>query len=257
MKTKKISRRAVTLAAFLLVSASSLHMACAEASVPFDYFTDDLSVSADAVAKEDKYLPPEWFTKGTAVSGVDSDTPPVETSTPAGEPSAATPVPEPAPETAAACSYCGSAGHSQNRCAVYAVEQRGAVGRWSIPSIGIDVACFTYVLGSDSFEYGQAICDAADSAGYSAYGSQYLIADHNYQGFSAIANCAVGAVGYLDYGNSRTEYVCTGVEYGHNEGTELTDNDGNDVAYNNSGGITLYTCYNGWQNIVIVYFAPA
>ena len=63
MKTKKISRRAVTLAAFLLVSASSLHMACAEASVPFDYFTDDLSVSADAVAKEDKYLPPEWFTK--------------------------------------------------------------------------------------------------------------------------------------------------------------------------------------------------
>lgn len=182
MKTKKISRRAVTLAAFLLVSASSLHMACAEASVPFDYFTDDLSVSADAVAKEDKYLPPEWFTKGTAVCGVDSDTPTEEIPTPAGEPSVAPSVPEPAPETAAACSYCGSAGHSQNRCAVYAVEQRGAVGRWSIPSIGIDVACFTYVLGSDSFEYGQAICDAANSAGYSAYGSQYLIADHNYQG---------------------------------------------------------------------------
>ena len=82
------------------------------------------------------------------------------------------------------------------------------------------------------------------------------MADHNDQGFSAIANCAVGAVGYMDYGNSRTEYVCTGVEYGHNEGTELTDNDGNDVAYNNSGGITLYTCYNGWQNVVIVYFTP-
>ena len=98
-------------------------MACAEASVPFDYFTDDLSVSAAAVAEEDKYLPPEWFTKENAVSEVDSDTPPVETSTPAGEPSVATPVPEPAPETAAACSYCGSAGHSQNRCAVYAVEQ--------------------------------------------------------------------------------------------------------------------------------------
>ena len=60
----------------------------------------------------------------------------------------------------------------------------------------------------------------------------------------------------MDYGNSRTEYVCTGVEYGHNEGTELTDNDGNDVAYNNSGGITLYTCYNGWQNVVIAYFTP-
>ena len=61
MKTKKISRRAVTLAAFLLVSASSLHMACAEASVPFDYFADDLSVSAAAVVEEDKYLPPEWL----------------------------------------------------------------------------------------------------------------------------------------------------------------------------------------------------
>lgn len=100
MKTKKISRRAVTLAAFLLVSASSLHMACAEASVPFDYFTDDLSVSTDAVAKEDKYRPPEWFTKENVVSEVDSDTPPGETPTPAGEPSVATPVPEPAPETA-------------------------------------------------------------------------------------------------------------------------------------------------------------
>ena len=109
MKTKKISRRAVTLAAFLLVSASSLHMACAEASVPFDYFTDDLSVSAAAVVEEDKYLPPEWFTKENVVSEVDSDTPPEETPTPAGEPSVATPVPEPAPETAAACSYCGSA----------------------------------------------------------------------------------------------------------------------------------------------------
>lgn len=79
MKTKKISRRAVTLAAFLLVSASSLHMACAEASVPFDYFTDDLSVSAAAVVEEDKYLPPEWFTKENVVSEVDSDTPPEET----------------------------------------------------------------------------------------------------------------------------------------------------------------------------------
>lgn len=63
MKTKKISRRAVTLAAFLLVSVSSLHMACAEALVPFDYFTDDLSVSAAAVAEEDKYLPPECSQK--------------------------------------------------------------------------------------------------------------------------------------------------------------------------------------------------
>lgn len=129
MKTKKISRRAVTLAAFLLVSASSLHMACAEASVPFDYFTDDLSVSADAVAEEDKYRPPEWFTKENVVSEVDSDTPPGETPTPAGEPSVATPVPEPAPETAAACSYCGSAGHSQNRCAVYAVWTHPKQGR--------------------------------------------------------------------------------------------------------------------------------
>ena len=133
MKTKKISRRAVTLAAFLLVSASSLHMACAEASVPFDYFTDDLSVSAAAVVEEDKYLPPEWFTKEITVSEVDSDTPPEETTTPVGEPSVATPVPEPAPETAAACSYCGSAGHSQNRCTVYAVEQRGAVGALVYP----------------------------------------------------------------------------------------------------------------------------
>lgn len=91
MKTKKISRRAVTLAAFLLVSASSLHMACAEASVPFDYFTDDLSVSAAAVVEEDKYLPPEWFTKENAVSEVDSDTPTEEIPTPAGESSVATP----------------------------------------------------------------------------------------------------------------------------------------------------------------------
>lgn len=172
----------------------------------------------------------------------------------------ATPSEEPVQETPTTCSYCGSAEHTKDYCAVRAVDN-GAVGRLRIPSVGVDVAVYDVTWYSlqhttESDNYTQAVTDAWDSASQIVFLGQTVIGDHNNQGFSAIANCAVGAVGYMDYGNSRTEYVCTGVEYGHNEGTELTDNDGNDVAYNNSGGITLYTCYNGWQNVVIAYFTP-
>ena len=238
---------------FLVTSILTLQLACATETRPVDV-PEKEPPAAVAVVEEET---PQPVDETVGEEPAPNAEPEPEESPPEEEVVEEVPEPVPEPEPPAACSYCGSAGHTQSKCALHSVEQRGAVGRWVIPSVGVDVACFSYVLGVDDGDYGQAIGDAPDSAAYSAYGSQYLIADHNYQGFSAIAYCSVGTKAYMDVGTSRTEYVCTGIEYGHNMSTSITDEDGNDIAYNNSGGITLYTCRNGWQNIVIVYFTPA
>lgn len=237
---------------FLVASTLTLQLACATETRPVNLPAEE-PPSAVAVVEDEATLPVDEPLDEDPVP----DAEPEPEEVPPEEVVEAPPEPVPEPEPPAACSYCGSTEHTQSKCALHSVEQRGAVGRWVIPSVGVDVACFSYVLGVDDGDYGQAIGDAPDSAAYSAYGSQYLIADHNYQGFSAIEYCSVGTKAYMNVGTSRTEYVCTGIEYGHNTSTTITDDKYNDIAYGNSGGVTLYTCRNGWQNIVIVYFTPA
>lgn len=239
---------------FLVASILTLQLACA-AGTRYESVPVKAPPAAVAVVENEATLSVDETVGEEPVPDPETETEEVPPEDEEVVEEASEPVPEPEPP--AACSYCGSTGHAQSKCALHSVEQRGAVGRWVIPSVGVDVACFSYVLGVDDGDYGQAIGDAPDSAAYSAYGSQYLIADHNYQGFSAIAYCSVGTKAYMDVGTSRTEYVCTGIEYGHNTSTTITDDEYNDIAYDNSGGITLYTCKNGWQNIVIVYFTPA
>ncbi len=145
-----------------------------------------------------------------------------------------------------ACGYCGSTEHIDSKyCAIKAID-KGAIGRWSIPRVGVDVAAYA--------GYDQAITDAKDSANYIAFGSQHLIADHRHQGFNAIKSCEVGDIAFLDIGTEIKEYVCTGVILGYNTRTDLVDEDYNSVANVNPGGITCYTCNANQTSVTIVFF---
>ena len=100
----------------------------------------------------------------------------------------------------ATCAYCGAQGHAARYCAAKAIAN-GAVGRWVIPDIGINVACYA--------SSAQSVCDRKDSACYFSLGAQYAIADHWNQGFDAIKKCAVGTKAYMETGDEKQWYACT------------------------------------------------
>lgn len=149
----------------------------------------------------------------------------------------------------APCAFCGAESHAVRHCAAQAVEN-GAVGRWAIPDVGVNVACY----GSTK----QDVCDAKDSACYFALGSQTVIGDHWHQGFNAIKRCKVGMKAYLDAGDGVQEYVCTSIIKGYNTGATLTDEAGNSINERNPGGITCYTC-SIWsqERVTIAFFEPS
>ena len=170
---------------------------------------------------------------------------------------------EPVQETPTTCSYCGSAEHTRDYCAVRAVDN-GAIGRLRIPSVGVDVAVYDVTWYSlqhttESDNYTQAVTDAWDSAAQIIYLGQTVIGDHNNQGFSAINNCSEGTYAYIDTGDSVMTFVCTGIQHGRNPGGYLTGADGDSVytSYFNPDGLTLYTCLDHNFNVAIVTFQPA
>lgn len=128
-------------------------------------------------------------------------------------------------------------------------QRKRMVGRWVIPSLGVDVATF------HSME--QSVVDASDSAAMFVFGDMKVIADHWNQGFEVIKKCTVGTKAYFDTGDKKTEYICTRSFSGHNQKTDMTDDNYNSVLYGcNTDGITCYTCNGNWKNIWIVFFQP-
>lgn len=121
-------------------------------------------------------------------------------------------------------------------------------GRFYIPDVDIDVACFN----GQSQEY----TDAIDSASYFSLGSMNVIADHNNQGFNRISDCVLGTSAYFVTENECLEFVCTASFDGHNTDSGLTNSDYVSIHYDNEGGITCYTCKENWQNIRVVFFQP-
>lgn len=120
--------------------------------------------------------------------------------------------------------------------------RRGNIGRFSCPSVGLDVAVFN----SSS----QAVCDAADSACQWYSGGTKIIADHVNQGFYKIKSMRPGTKCYFDDGTNITEYTVQYLMQGHNTGYDLTD-----LNYNSMFGrvgFLLYTCNENWQNVTIV-----
>ena len=147
----------------------------------------------------------------------------------------------------AVCSRCGGALNTQ--ACMENTMARGAVGRWVISGVGVDVALFQ----SNS----QTTVDRADSAAYFYYGSALIIADHCYQGFDRIESCYKGMTAYVETASGVQQYVCVDAFQGSNTGAELLDPQGRNVAQYNGGNIICYTCLStGWQNVMIVVFAP-
>lgn len=160
-----------------------------------------------------------------------------------------------APTAPSGCSYCGSQYHSHNYCAQRSVDN-GAVGRWSIPSVGVNVATYFYNSWADDLYIAQAIVDAPDSAILQEWNSVQVIGDHANQGFNAIKSCSVGSKAYMDYGTYTQEYVCVEIATGYNPPSgDMTDENGVSIWDRNAGGITCYTC-NGNYYVTLVFFQP-
>lgn len=148
------------------------------------------------------------------------------------------------------CIYCGMV--MEENVTTYLdvvmkdINERGAVGRLSIPAAGIDVALFD----SNS----QGVCDASDSANYFYYYSgSYMICDHNYQGFSPIEWLADGTPIYVTTASGTYTYYISGRDYAINIGGVLYDLSGttNFAYWKPACSIVLKTCTSNNQDILV------
>lgn len=130
----------------------------------------------------------------------------------------------------------------------------GTAGRLDIPSVGVGVALYD----TDLYQYNvQSIVDESDSAAIFPYRDKVtVIADHNNQGFDAMKSVEVGDYSVISQRDgSYVFYLCTRVCYdGHNLGTDIVDEYGEQVEYNTDGELIMYTCNDCWQNITISYW---
>ena len=82
------------------------------------------------------------------------------------------------------------------------------------------------------------------------------VADHWNQGnYTNIQYSVPGStIAYID----GTKYICTEYFKGHNTGTCITDNAGNDVMNTlGAGKALLYTCNGCWQNVHVAIYQMA
>ena len=128
-------------------------------------------------------------------------------------------------------------------------EPTDFVGRWKIPAVNIDVACY----GNNA----QVTVDNVDSAAYYVNSGHQVIADHNYQGFSAIGSCKPGTLAYLEKRDGQVvSYYCVAVIKGHNTEDALTDESYVSIDKLYPGTLVNYTCNENWQNVTIAFFQP-
>lgn len=135
---------------------------------------------------------------------------------------------------------------SPTSIAAECASRPGMYGRLRVPSVGINVAVFSVNP--------QAAIDALDSAAIYGGNGGTTIADHQNQGFRAIANCVPGStVAYIDTPEGTQKYICSVRMTGHNVTTALTDESLNVFTYD---GLIMYTCRDNSYNIWIVCFDP-
>jgi len=117
----------------------------------------------------------------------------------------------------------------------------GTFGRLYVP--GYSVALYDFNVNTQSNLSLQTIVNNQDSAAYYINNGKYVIADHYYQGFSALANLNVGATSYIKFKDgSIIRYRMIKKSRGVNTGPDLVDNNGNSFFKMNSD-IIMYTCY--------------
>lgn len=117
-------------------------------------------------------------------------------------------------------------------------------GRLYVPDAKIDVALYV--------GFSQGICDRQDSANIFSFATDEgkTIADHSNQEFRKLFSVKVGTEGYIELKNGEIiNIVCTDVFNGHNDGVCIVDEEGNNVM--DIADYMMYTCRNGWQNVII------
>lgn len=113
------------------------------------------------------------------------------------------------------------------------------------------------VFEANESDTAQNAVDAVDSAcllPWAYYYKQDVIGDHNNQGFWRLRNCVVGDTGYMDYGTYKKEYKCVKIFDGYISGSILVDLNGNNILFDNPGGICIYTCNNDSKNSIRITF---
>lgn len=117
----------------------------------------------------------------------------------------------------------------------------GTFGRLYIP--GYSVALYDYNVNMDSGSSLQTIVNNQDSAAYYITHDRFVIADHYYQGFSALASLSEGATSYIRFKDgSIIRYRLIKKSRGVNTGPDLVDTNGNSF-FNMNSDIIMYTCY--------------
>ena len=133
-------------------------------------------------------------------------------------------------------------------------------GRLVIPSVGIDVALFSWGVGpggeSDPDKnvetVRQAVVDNPDSALlYYDNPVGNIIADHSTQDFSALSSVKEGDAAYILSGERILSLRCDLVTDGTNTGYGITDKDG---GWHHDEDYTCYTCLEDWTHVLLVGF---
>ena len=133
-------------------------------------------------------------------------------------------------------------------------------GRLVIPSVGIDVALFSWGVApggesdpdKDVEIVRQAVVDDPDSALlYYDNPVGNIIADHSTQDFSALANVKEGDAAYILSGERILSLRCDLVTDGTNTGYGITDKDG---GWHHDEDYTCYTCMEDWTHVLLVGF---
>lgn len=104
------------------------------------------------------------------------------------------------------------------------------MGYFCIPGVSINLPIYHIFMdaGQESTDIAQAYTDRENAAtlldGWTPYS---IVADHVNQGFGRLPEVKVGDIAFIQWcDNTRTEYVCSGIGIGINDGQNLYDEAG-------------------------------
>ena len=161
---------------------------------------------------------------------------------------------------------------SNNMEKVYGIpkgyENGDYYGNLNIEDIGMHLNIYCADILSNGNK-AQEITDAENSAAYFQYGYQFVIADHDYQGFFKILNVKEGMTAYIEKnGGEKEHYKCICTADGHNYSEMYVDTasfsnknidegfpDGLiDLSGFKNSYLVMYTCNGSTEDIYITFW---
>lgn len=136
-------------------------------------------------------------------------------------------------------------------------DKLGTFGRIYIPSINLDVAVYYAHVWEGKDYNAQTIVDAKDSAAFYELGNQYIIADHNYQGFNKLSRVNKNTKAYIIRADgTRVNLKVKNIFLGKNIVYDLVNSEGISIQ-NLDSSLVLYTCYDNKETILITQWELA